>query len=75
MTQSHYEINVSWNGRHFFATASRSAQTEQTAWAILSELRDRFPESQGFKVSCTHWEGSGSFVDAEELAARVRGRG
>ena len=53
---SHYEIIVSKNGRHLFATAERSATCEGTARALLAEITKRFPESEGFQVNCYYWE-------------------
>lgn len=53
---SHYEINVSKNGKHFFATAPRSAKDLKEAEKIHDEMKNRFPESEGFAVSCTYIE-------------------
>lgn len=53
---NHYEINVSLNGRHFFATANRSATTEGEAKRLFKELTQRFPESEGFKVEVSSIE-------------------
>jgi hypothetical protein len=61
--QSHYEINVALNNRHLFATAPRSALSKETAEMLIKEMRSRFPESEGFKVTCTHWQGVGTSYD------------
>lgn len=53
--QSHYEINVAKDGRHFFATAPRSARDEDEAAKLFAAIQQRFPESEGFSVSCTRW--------------------
>lgn len=47
----HYEINVSKNKVHFFATHARSLTTEAEARAVTAEIRARFPESEGFQVT------------------------
>lgn len=60
--QSHYEINVSLNGRHFFATAPRSCVTENEARKVFAEIIARFPKAEGFEASCTYWQGSGQRV-------------
>lgn len=44
----YWEINVSKNGRHFFATAERSAVTEGEAWELWKELKKVFPPNEGF---------------------------
>ena len=50
---SYYEINVSLNGCHFFATTKRSATNVKTARRIFYELKKRFPEKDGFKITIT----------------------
>ncbi len=54
--QSYFEINVALNGRHLFATAPRSAVTKQEALFLVNEIRGKFPEEEGFSVSCTYYE-------------------
>ena len=61
--QSYYEINVSLNGRHFFATAPRSCVDKIGARNVAFELQKRFPSSEGFEVSCTYWQASGSKIN------------
>lgn len=58
-----YEINVAKNGRHFFATAERSCTSEYDARRVFVELQQRFPEAEGFNVSCTYWEKAGYKVE------------
>lgn len=55
----HYEINVSLNGRHLFATHERSLTTEADAKALFQDFTIRFPASEGYAVRCTRWEESG----------------
>jgi alpha-mannosidase len=61
--QSHVEINVSLNGRHFFATAPRSGTDRAHVKDVLASIRHRFPESEGFQVTATYWEGTGRTFD------------
>ena len=49
----HYEINVSHNGQHLFATAERSLLTEAKAKALFQDFATRFPAEQGYSVRCT----------------------
>ena len=60
--ESHFEINVALNGRHFFATAPRSARWEEDAKKLYKEIKTRFPEKDGFEVSVTEWKGTGHGV-------------
>ena len=46
-----YEINVSWNGVHYFATAKRSISVESKAREVYETLCKKFPASEGFAVS------------------------
>lgn len=63
MQQSHYEINVSKHGCHLFATAERSATTRAQAAQIVQVFRDKFPETEGYKISCTLVHCSGEPVN------------
>lgn len=54
-----YEINVSLNGRHLFATAERSLTNERDARALYADFATRFPADQGFKISLTEWNKTG----------------
>ena len=60
---SYYEINVSLRGHHYFATAERSIRYKETAQQMTEEFRKRFPESEGFSVTCTHQESIGHRTD------------
>lgn len=61
--QSHYEINVSKNGKHVFATASRSLTLEYQARKLYLSMKDKFQESDGYEVSITYWECRGTKKD------------
>lgn len=68
---SWYEINVAKNGHHFFATAKRSITSKRMLAEVLPEIQQKFPESEGYKVSVTaqveygrHYENP---VSAEEV--------
>ena len=57
--QSYYEINVSKNGSHFFATAERSAWVENEAAELYAVFSEKFPKSEGYEVSVTLWTAGG----------------
>lgn len=70
--QSHYEINVSLNGRHFFSTNERSALDLEKAEKLVYEFRQAFPASKGYKVECTYWEITGNRIDFAVFAAKPK---
>jgi hypothetical protein len=61
--QSHYEINVSLDGKHLFATTERSARDEDKARHLFDLFRKKFPASDGYDVRVTRWEGLGTRQD------------
>ena len=52
----YYEINVTLNGKHFFATAERSITNPWDLRDALKVFLNKFPESEGYKISVTKWE-------------------
>ena len=65
--QSFYEINVSKNGKYVFSTAERSATDIWQAKKVYKLLKEKFPESEGYKVEVTYWNCLGHDVASEEL--------
>jgi hypothetical protein len=63
--ESHYEINVSKDGRHYFATAPRSALRRTDAAKLFKDLSTRYPESEGYMVTITYWNYSGLELTGE----------
>lgn len=63
----YYEINVSLNGRHFFATAERSIQRAEDLKKVFVILDDKFPESEGYELSTTCSPQTGYGVSREEI--------
>lgn len=62
----YYEINVSKNGKHFFATSERSITSEDKLNEVYGELKRAFPVSDGYKMNVTYWEKQGQSVDMPE---------
>lgn len=54
--QSYYEINVSKNGKYVFSTAERSATNIWEARKLYKLFKEKFPESEGYKIDVTYWE-------------------
>ena len=52
----YYEINVSLNGQHFFATAERSIHSETKMEEMYKLFTEKFPENEGYKIDVTKWE-------------------
>ena len=61
--EKHYDICVSMDGKHVFATSPRSARTEGEAYDLFGLIRHKFPRSEGYEISVTKWEGSGTVMD------------
>lgn len=62
----HYEINVSLNGKHFFATAERSISGEWKLKEVYKILKEKFPENEGYKIDVTRWENRGTPINMEK---------
>ncbi len=58
----HYEINVSLNGRHFFATHQRSAPIEDKARQLYDTFKEKFPEHEGYSITVSKMECYGTDV-------------
>ena len=65
--EDYIEINVSKDGRHFFATSPRSIRTypEDHFNDVLRIFNEKFPESEGYKISATKWECHGTHIYGE----------
>jgi hypothetical protein len=48
-----YEINVSKDGRHYFATHERSIHSVERAVEIRERLKKSMPEEEGFEYTIT----------------------
>lgn len=62
----YYEINVSKNGQHLFATAERSITAIWKAEEVYNLFKKKFPESEGYEISVTRWDKVGKSVDMNE---------
>jgi hypothetical protein len=57
-----YEINVSKDGRHYFATHERSLIGKVEALKAYHDFVKRFPASEGFYVTLTECRRSGKDI-------------
>lgn len=58
----YYEINVSKDNYHYFATAERSLKNEHQMNVVYMDIKQRFPASEGFKITVTRYELTGKQI-------------
>ena len=59
----YYRINVSKNGRYLFATEQGGITYEEDARKVTELFKEKFPESEGYNIHVTKWEGRGKHMD------------
>lgn len=62
----YYEINVSLNGRHFFATAERSITNKWKLEEVYRVFKNRFPKEEGYDITVSHIETYGKHINMEQ---------
>ena len=60
---SYYRINIGKDGIYLFATEQGQLASRLRAKEVFEILREKFPESEGYSVTCTRWESKGKEVD------------
>jgi hypothetical protein len=63
----YYEINVSLNGVHFFATAERSITDQRKLKVVLEKIVSKFPTEEGYLVSVSYNEVTGKILKIEDI--------
>lgn len=58
-----FEINVSKDGKHYFATHERSITTIAKAAEILARFKQAMPEEKGFKYTVTRYTTEGAILE------------
>lgn len=61
----YYEINVSLNGKHLFATAERSITNNLKAEKVYLIFKEKFPEEEGYEIDITEWNKVGKRIDMD----------
>jgi hypothetical protein len=56
---THYEINVSKNGKHLFATHERSLERRFEVLTVYNLFVQKFPVSEGYTISVSGWSNTG----------------
>jgi hypothetical protein len=65
---SQYEINVSRNGKHFFATHERSlGLSKKHTREVYDKLVEAFPKSEGYEIEISYWQTTGESVKPKKL--------
>lgn len=62
-----YEINVSLNGQHLFATDKRSVVTKADLERVYKVFKEKFPMKEGYDILVSKYDTVGTFVDMEYL--------
>lgn len=62
-----YEINVSQNGKHVFATADRSIVTEAECKKVAKLFEKVFPKEEGYEINVTCWRRTGECINLKKL--------
>ena len=65
-----YEINISLNGHHHFATAKRSLGDQDTLIEVYNQLEKAFPCKDGYKLSVSYLRETSQRVDIKEIIAK-----
>jgi len=60
---SHYEITVSGENGHMFTTSPTSIQNRIDLKNIYDLFVVKFPESEGYSITVTHWQCSGHSIE------------
>lgn len=64
---SYYEVNVSKDKSHFFATAPRSLTNKTMAYEVFNVLVAKFPKHEGYKVTLAYWQEHGEQLASSEV--------
>ena len=62
----YYEINVSKDGRHFFATDKRSITNKHALKEVYEVFKEKFPPEEGYMMLVSYTEVKGKYIDMEE---------
>ena len=59
---SYHRINVAKDGVYLFATEQRQLSSRLRAQEVFDILKEKFPENEGYNVTCTYWEAYGKEI-------------
>ena len=58
----YFELNVSYMGKHLFATDPRSVKDKDNLENLYIHFKEKFPVCEGYQVTVTYWECKGQVV-------------
>lgn len=67
----HYEINISLNGKHFFATSERSITSDYKLREVYDALKNKFNENDGYSFDVIKYQTVGTVIDINEIYQKV----
>jgi hypothetical protein len=62
----YYEINVTLNGQHLFATDKRSITNKVALKVIYQIFKEKFSPEEGYHIMVSQWETTGKYIDIEQ---------
>ncbi len=65
----YYEINVSQDGKHVFATAEHSILARARLDEVWPVFKKKFPESEGYKLEVSLVSHTGTIINPDEEPA------
>lgn len=65
-----YEINVSKDGWHLFATADRSITSEERLEEMCTLFVKKFPSKKGYVMSVVQWDKVGEIMSVTDVLER-----
>lgn len=68
----HYEINVSKDGQHVFATHPRSVTTEREAARLYVLFERAFPEKYGYQITVDRFNETYTRMRPDQLPLSIR---
>ena len=63
----YYEINVSLNGQHLFATDKRSITNKIALEVVYRIFKQKFPHEEGYDILVSQYDTVGKFIDMENI--------
>lgn len=63
----YYELNVSKQGRHLFATDDRSLSTRRDTKNLYDLFLEKFPESEGYHIMITQYNITGKRMTPKQI--------
>lgn len=65
-----YEINITLNGKHYFATAERSCPSITKAFDLIKDFRKVFPQELGFEITLSEVKHTHESIKIPEIGTK-----